>query len=581
VYGDKEAFKATQLITPVFFIQTISSGVRVEFFNNGGGEHGVGYGGNSGDLYDVYIIRADGTSTTPRNVFSSGSQAAHLGDTIVLTGRRLRTGREYSHELRGTHTAFSGQPYRLTIDGQMSFPPGLEREMYLIEAGENEFFFGANLMLDYINRGQGARPFEGFIRARYLANRMSGFANSQNHNTFLAMNNSQEAYYNAILAMLRNEMHHSSVHAEEGFNSIFDALIRSLIPSVPVSNPLPLSGEMKRLLSFTNLIAESVSAPVSGSERLTLYEVTMLMKLRESALSLKSQNNNMVAAIDKIINDFVSIEELNQMRINLERAQIAAQAVTNEKLSELQNWALEQLDLALAFKALAYFPRIDDAAREYVNVPRDRIHALDDIRQVVWVIWDKIIEEGKTEGFTEERLERAYEIYMLSRYLILEQISWAAPMMDGPSNFVEVFRNNNSKWAQDDWIQDDWKYALEMWNPANYHQFSQFTRTTNAFQFIRFYNDGRVLAIGDVDWRSALRNEGQFSINGDTLTVNWSRGSPTILTISQNGNIVTEGTARYELSRGLPLQSINILSARPVDSHSSWAFNAVWSNTSR
>lgn len=73
VSGDNEIFKATQVTTPVFIVKTITPGITVEFYNSSGGEHGVGYGVNVDRRFDVHFIRADGTTTTPTNSYSSAS----------------------------------------------------------------------------------------------------------------------------------------------------------------------------------------------------------------------------------------------------------------------------------------------------------------------------------------------------------------------------------------------------------------------------------------------------------------------------------------------------------------------------
>jgi len=132
--GDENALQIRQLITPVLDVRTISEGVTLEFLNSGANSHPInwtwhGYPrstvgvGERGLIH--HTVRADGTSTTPRNSGAGSGVHVQPGNTEVLLGNRLNMPRE----VWGSFTAFSGQPYRLTIDGQRSFPPGMEQDL--------------------------------------------------------------------------------------------------------------------------------------------------------------------------------------------------------------------------------------------------------------------------------------------------------------------------------------------------------------------------------------------------------------------------------------------------------------------
>ena len=137
VRGNREAFQVGQLQTPVLHARTISRGVTEEFVNSGGGRHSVGwtsdgYLGNhrvqGGNLITRHTIRADGTSTNPSTPGSASGTPTELGDIVVVSWNRDPDGSP-AVVAWGSHTIFSGQPYRATVCGQRSFPPGLERDI--------------------------------------------------------------------------------------------------------------------------------------------------------------------------------------------------------------------------------------------------------------------------------------------------------------------------------------------------------------------------------------------------------------------------------------------------------------------
>jgi len=134
VLGDENAIRARELLTPVWYTRIMRLGDVEHFEQSGVGWHFLYwrslYGGGS---ISWERIQPDGTTTRNRPGFNwtriSGGINLASGDRAILTGVNADVSRPgWYSEVRGTHTAFSGQPYRLTIDGDRSFPPGWEGE---------------------------------------------------------------------------------------------------------------------------------------------------------------------------------------------------------------------------------------------------------------------------------------------------------------------------------------------------------------------------------------------------------------------------------------------------------------------
>ena len=133
VLGDASHIQVRRLQTPVFYTQVISEGVTLMFNNSSSHPQMVGWGtqGFAGDrtnlgalwgLITITPIGADGSVGTPGNTTVEVARSVVAGGGVTLRGNRGSAG--WARDIFGTHTAFSGQPYRLTIDGQRSFPPG-------------------------------------------------------------------------------------------------------------------------------------------------------------------------------------------------------------------------------------------------------------------------------------------------------------------------------------------------------------------------------------------------------------------------------------------------------------------------
>jgi len=136
IRGNADSVQVRRLSTPVFYVQDISYGVTRTFINYSQAHHFVDWGGgtthrynnNSGELFGLVSgtrFYADGTQAEilARNLVG-GQTGAPAGVRVEITGNFGGRPAGWSREIYGTHTAFSGQTYRLTVDGQRSYPPG-------------------------------------------------------------------------------------------------------------------------------------------------------------------------------------------------------------------------------------------------------------------------------------------------------------------------------------------------------------------------------------------------------------------------------------------------------------------------
>ena len=424
VFGNADNFKITRLVTPVFYTKTISPGATIEFINSGGGEHSVSYGGNLGERFDVYYIRADGTTTAPRNPYSSGSQSVKLDETIVLTGRLLRNGQDYSHEIWGTYTAFSGQPYRLTIDGQMSFPPSLERDTADANIVNNNMTFDeisgysreARIMFNMILRtNYKTRPFDEYTRAIDMTSR------SRNSND----DNMQDAYYRALVAMLNGD---SNTQFE-----IFEAMEREFWRGAGSSAGFLIGlafGDVGGVVSgyvgsvVGEFMAGTPKTPALSRELLDSYDdMNLLLMLHNN-----TNDNNLRQAIIRILHDPIYHD--------------AFTAIINEVVRAFgeptESTALDILALVLdnaahagdhffeGLKGLYDLYALSVSIRQIDSDTADRIFALQGIREAAWQSYGKIINAGKNGNrYTEADLIMLQHLWAFARYCTNEQIGWA------------------------------------------------------------------------------------------------------------------------------------------------------------
>ena len=136
IRGNADSVQVTRLVTPVFYVREISYGVTHTFTNFSLNRHSIDWGGgttnrynnNSGELFGLVNatrINASGVETEIQaNNLTGGVVGVEAGDSVRITGNFGGRPAGWSREIFGTHSAFSGQRYRLTIDGQRSYPPG-------------------------------------------------------------------------------------------------------------------------------------------------------------------------------------------------------------------------------------------------------------------------------------------------------------------------------------------------------------------------------------------------------------------------------------------------------------------------
>jgi len=135
VLGDASNIQVAQLQSPALYVQEMSVGVRETFTNNSAGRRSLGWVTSGYPVYSTgatlwnwltrYTVRVDGTTTAPVNLGAGDSFImVEPGETMVLRGNECGRTPNWQRDASGSFTAFSGQPYRLTIDGNRSYPPG-------------------------------------------------------------------------------------------------------------------------------------------------------------------------------------------------------------------------------------------------------------------------------------------------------------------------------------------------------------------------------------------------------------------------------------------------------------------------
>jgi len=134
IRGNANSVQVRRLSTPVFYAQRISEDLTVTFNNHTSSQHRIDWWVNQSRLHSnptgslmglvsATRFNADGTSSTiaPHNL-TGGATTVPVGGSVQLTGNRSTSG--WTRYVFGSYTAFSSQAYRLTIDGQRSYPPG-------------------------------------------------------------------------------------------------------------------------------------------------------------------------------------------------------------------------------------------------------------------------------------------------------------------------------------------------------------------------------------------------------------------------------------------------------------------------
>ena len=419
VSGDAANIQVRRLQTPVFYVQVISEGVTVTFTNHSSEQQPLGFGhqGFSGDrnvlgrlwgLITVTRFNADGTvHGTGVSQISDGASAL-AGARTELRGNRSTEG--WSRDVFGPHTSFSGQPYRLTIDGQRSFPPGAEQELPTTPQppGTNNITLNdialyseeARIIFNMMRRTNFAtNPWSGYSYARQIAaDRGSGNAA-----------NMQRAYYSALIAMLNGD---ANTH-EDSFNALRNTVVREAARlTVPIIGKLAGGSVGGAAGTFVVEVVAGRSVELSRHLQIALEEMYLLMMLYEHA------NANLRVAITSVL-------QTHYQSYHNEIVLVVASAAGKTASSLLASDVLEQVFGGPLGSAIKNVNSIVGAARSILTISRDagdRILAMEGIRRAAWGAYGQIVNEGRPNNqFTEANLLLAYSLFVWLHHLTAEQ----------------------------------------------------------------------------------------------------------------------------------------------------------------
>jgi len=546
---------AQRLVTPVFHTTTFSANTPAMLTNNGAGRTRLNWrflGSWPNANVTVEVFDAGGASVTrranDRNLFSFGIDA---GQRIVIT-----TPFAGNVEIWGDHAAFGSQPYRLTIDGQRSFPPGLEQDLPQTTTPQiptpdfsdpGEWGFTPIDELDalilaeiteetlaMITRSGNIRPFSEFNRAYHVS--LAGQLREPSRGEF------RRAYYDVLVGLIFNDRNLALSHVE-------NTSTLELWPIVGTPYKI-ISSFMER----NNI----------DGRRLDPDQVVFLMDMYHHA---ELVDNTMQEAIVMILRDFISEAELRQHQTAIDflltdnnlALYVAKEGLDEFVLSVILSGA--QKASLEAIGALASYASWD---RNFAGGARVSVQALQNVRSVIWRIWDAEIAEGNRNGITTDRLLTLHNLFTISRYLVVEQNSWSAVILDGGLLNMVNF-GSDSRWARDVWLQDDLHYIRLIQSPANYPLFTQFNHVGDNAQspqrIIRLYNDGRfILRSGWGTSRSTIeRGTFRISDDGNTITLNGTNRNHqfTISPGVNNSQLLISGNDTYaRILHGIPAEMI-------------------------
>ena len=560
ISGDPADFQVRQLITPVFYVQELHRNSSISFINHltqghnntiwgqalgaphfsrGDIPRGTMIGTFSPCVFTVVVERTSPSGqVSSHEVFhATGSRTIGIinpGYTVVFSNQTTNVLPSWaipSLELYADHTVFSGQPYRLTIDGQRSFPPGMEQDLPQITTPQiptpdfsdpGEWGFTPIDELDalilaeiteetlaMITRSGHIRPFSEFNRAYHVSR--GGLENPLFAGERRQESELRGAYYEVIVGMIFNDSNLALRHVED----------RSSIELWPVANkPYKI---VSSFLSRNNV----------DERHLDPDQIAFLMAMHEHAHRV---DRIMQEAIVMILRDFSSEAELRQhqtaidflltdtdLKLYLTEKLSIELLVLNGILSKAQYYSLA------AIGVLASYASWD---RSFSGNARVSVEALENVREVIWRKWDAEITEGNRHGFTTDRLLTLHNLFNISRYLVVEQHSWSAIVMDGDFlniiDPVEIVRRlgGDSRWARDVWLQDDLNYIRLIQSPTNYPLFTQFNRVARELQapqnIIRLYNDGGFVLRNGWGTSNSTIERGTFRISddGNSITLN-------------------------------------------------------------
>ena len=423
--GDPSVFQVRQLLTPVLDVRVMNEGVTMEFVNSSVNQHFVswfwsGYPrqtagvGNRGITH--HRIRVDGTSTSPSNSGVGSGTSVQPGETLVLRGNQMN---DWPREVWGSFTAFSGQPYRLTIDGQRSYPPGVDsadfpqtnqtppQQPQITPSGNITLYDialysrEAILMFNMMRRTNFENPFERYFYARQIAT-----GRGSNDNARM-----QYAYYRVLLAMLNGETNtHQEGHAMLR-NTLLRESARLIVPSLGALTLGPLGG------TFGTLVVETaagltVRVELSRELQIALDEMYLLMMLYNNA------NPNLRVAISHVLHAHYS-------EYHTHIAIAFANAVGATVADELTSQIIEQVFGGPLGTVITSVHGVISAIGEILDISTtasDRILAMEGIRQAAWGSYGQIANAGRHNyQFTEHDLLTAYNLFIWLHHLTAEQ----------------------------------------------------------------------------------------------------------------------------------------------------------------
>ena len=434
VRGDGEHIRITRLQTPALYTRVMWLGSEEEFLQGGPGRHTItwrqGYGAG-GIRWSV--IRPDGTTGASTGADHGGGINTLPGTQITLRGvNRSNSRLGWWTNVWGSFTAFSGQPYRLTIDGQRSFPPGVEENVPppLPTAQLNEiagFSFDAREMFNMLLRTRNTRYERPFAEYSHAVNRVDG--RQSNNNARMV-----DAYHRALIAMLNGEENtHGEAIANMGAHAIrrgasfTGAVVGGAVGAFFFNAPGAAGGKYVGGQvggAIGRFITGPPSIPVLSRELVHAGDdVTLLF-----ALFNNTTDPNLRAAIVLVLQDphyrgavyRIVAEMLHAFGVHEVHSPAHAMSMFGA-LGEIEGF--EIFGTISSIYTLGSMVVTD---RRQTSDAADRVFALQGIRAAAWGAYSEIVSAGwRNNEFTEENLLKARHLFMFMSYLSHEQVGWS------------------------------------------------------------------------------------------------------------------------------------------------------------
>jgi len=398
-----DVFVVQRLQTPVFYVEIIGPGASAGFTNRT--EHtaridwillGASIPGGRMERYEIFSPSGDrhsgGTAIARRPTLLPGYR-------LVLTAPSGASAR--SAELWGDHAAFTDQPYRLTIDGQRSFPPGMGQDLppAVQPPTNNEnitlndiagFSPAARQMFNMIIRtNHSTRPFGNYTRAIELTR------GSQSGNNVRM----QYAYVRTLEALLDGR---SNTHLER-----HDAMRDAWIGMIPA---------LGKVYSAWKIVA-GLSGGLSPDMQLAAEQLTMLWMIHDN-----TTDSNLQAAVRSVIYN----------RLNDEFIYLYGVVATLDAGEKILHEAISKgIDAFAGIKGIGTLVKVPLVLNRMGSDSADRIFAQEGIIQALRGAYGQIITQGRTNNqYSEAALLTAHNLFMVINYLLGEQHLWATSLHD-------------------------------------------------------------------------------------------------------------------------------------------------------